>query len=92
MMTRAEAQQLLREVLVELRQVRPGMRLDAIAELFDVGELRVGLEILCDNVLELDVPLTAASKENIAKVASFLQVPASCWNDILVAPESHLDG
>ena len=84
-MTRQAATQFLEEVLSEVRQRHPALRTDAIGELFEVGELRVGLEILCDNLLEDRLSLSPAARDKVVEVGQFVGVGSQYWNDLAVS-------
>jgi hypothetical protein len=83
-MTRAEAERLIREAVAEIARRHPNLRLDTVNELLDVGELRVGLEILCDNLLEDALSLSSRSRDNISAAAAFLGMPPDYWQDLSV--------
>jgi hypothetical protein len=75
---------MLRDVVAEVRQRHPGFRLETIEELLAVGELRVALEILCDNLLEDGRDVTARSRDRIARIGELLGMESSRWNDLPV--------
>jgi hypothetical protein len=81
-MNRTLATRLLEEVMRELKRTHPEMRVDTVSELFEVGELRVGLEILCDNLLEQAEPLSPRAKEDIARVAALLGMSERSWRGL----------
>ena len=84
-MIRQEAEQLLRRIVIEVERCHPGLRTDTVNELLAVGELRVCLEILCDNLVEDALPVDGQCRADIAAVGSFLGIPAEYWQALVVA-------
>lgn len=72
------------DVLVALeaiRRVAPAFSLELVAELVRVGELRVALEILWDNLHEAGIVLPHDAKPLLVEVSRRLGVDASYWRD-----------
>lgn len=63
-----------REAGVPLRE-----RLDGVAIAARAGECIVGLEILCSNLDEFDVPLLASEYSLVHEAARALKLPESTW-------------
>jgi hypothetical protein len=83
MMTRSEAQRLLDAIMLELLSANPELPTDTVRRLFDAGELRVGLEILCDNLVEAGIALNNRAKTDIESIGLFLGMPSDYWRDII---------
>lgn len=85
-MTRSEAQHLLETILRELQTANPSFPTGTTRRLFEAGELRIGLEILCDNLVEAEVALNHRAKADIESVGTFLGLPPEYWRDIVSDP------
>jgi hypothetical protein len=70
---------------VPLRQ-----RLQHVEELITHGEPVIGLENLCSNLYEFDVPLHAGDYERIEVAGQALKLPADTWTVLTdqVTPDS----
>lgn len=87
-MTRDDAGRLITSISQELNALNPAMPTDTVRRLFEVGELRVGLEILCDNLADAEIAVSSRIKEDIAAVAAFLKMPDDYWRDLATLPDA----
>jgi hypothetical protein len=65
-------------------------RLQDAAELMTYGEAVIGLENLCSNLYEFDVPLRESDYERIEAAGEVLELPETTWTMLRdqVAPDS----
>lgn len=54
-----------------------------------VGELRVGLEILCDNLADAEIAVRSRIENDVAVVAAFLKIGDDYWRDLATPPDAN---
>lgn len=57
----------------------PAFEMDVVRELLDHNELVVGLEILCDNLYEYDVPMSEAARQALVHICRKSGLAAHYW-------------